>query len=523
MIRNVMMLQCWHLFVGSLCLMRATGEELHSEGLSSTSLLDVSSLSHLETLDSAEHGGEGYQEPDILQGLFHESHGSGFSSQETEESTILQSPQYFWEEEGKRMNVSKENTSWTHTDYPVPKSSHGTMQEGILERNLTPKETQETSTKWWSKDTRETIRGEVSSTTQAVVEEGTIQPSTQNEMAVQNLGYKEKSMFKTISTAPTSPMTKIPKKSTTHSPSWKHQPNFNVGSKQQLGPPVGSHGVPAGDSPGLNDEDDEDLLTHSSDVSQRQEETIFPKHVLTENHETTSQTVAPTDVSWGSEQVICKDWINLAGKNYVILNMSDDIDCEQFRWQKGQQLLSLLGAALSWRTESLQRDWVIALSKPNDNDNHLLMTITEEQHAIPIKDVFTALGDIKRNLAEIGIESYSSTADCQLRPNQPRSDYGKLFIVLVIIGSICVMIIIGGVVYICWQRRLPKLKSMLHFVENGCHDNPTLDVAMDGQAEMQEKKPSLNGGTSHPADGWENLINSGAKEECDPTEEDTHL
>lgn len=28
-----------------------------------------------------------------------------------------------------------------------------------------------------------------------------------------------------------------------------------------------------------------------------------------------------------SLQVICKDWSNLAGKNYIILNMSDNVDC----------------------------------------------------------------------------------------------------------------------------------------------------------------------------------------------------
>lgn len=26
-------------------------------------------------------------------------------------------------------------------------------------------------------------------------------------------------------------------------------------------------------------------------------------------------------------QVICKDWSNLAGKNYIILNMTENIDC----------------------------------------------------------------------------------------------------------------------------------------------------------------------------------------------------
>lgn len=34
----------------------------------------------------------------------------------------------------------------------------------------------------------------------------------------------------------------------------------------------------------------------------------------------------------------------------------------------------------------------------------------------------------------------------------------------------------------------------LRFVENGCHDNPTLDVASDGQHEMGKKKqPDSNG------------------------------
>ena len=30
-------------------------------------------------------------------------------------------------------------------------------------------------------------------------------------------------------------------------------------------------------------------------------------------------------------------------------------------------------------------------------------------------------------------------------------------------------------------------------MENGCHDNPMLDVTNDNQPEMQEKKPSTNG------------------------------
>lgn len=71
-----------------------------------------------------------------------------------------------------------------------------------------------------------------------------------------------------------------------------------------------------------------------------------------------------------------------------------------------------------------------------------------------------------------------------------------------------------------WQSHGEELR----FVENGCHDNPTLDVASDSQSEMQEKKPSVNGGsTINGPDSWDVLINKQASEEVDVFEEDTHL
>ncbi|KAK3536488.1 hypothetical protein QTP86_013809, partial [Hemibagrus guttatus] len=127
----------------------------------------------------------------------------------------------------------------------------------------------------------------------------------------------------------------------------------------------------------------------------------------------------------------------------------------------------------------------------------------------------------------IGIQNFSSVSTCHSRPSQTRSDYSKLFVVLVIIGSVCVIIIASGLIYICWQRRLPKMKSMsrgeeLHFVENGCHDNPTLDVTSDGQPEPQEKKHSTNGVPAGTG-AWQGMPNKSGKDEEDNQEEDTHL
>lgn len=58
----------------------------------------------------------------------------------------------------------------------------------------------------------------------------------------------------------------------------------------------------------------------------------------------------------------------------------------------------------------------------------------------------------------------------------------------------------------------------LHTVENGYHDNPTLEV-MEVQPEMQEKKTALNGEFN---DSWIVPIDNLMKDEV-PDEEDTHL
>lgn len=89
----------------------------------------------------------------------------------------------------------------------------------------------------------------------------------------------------------------------------------------------------------------------------------------------------------------------------------------------------------------------------------------------------------------------------------------------------------GGVAWAATGcAQLPLLLPQSHgeelrFVENGCHDNPTLDVASDSQSEMQEKQPSLNGGGAiNGPSSWSALMGSKRDpEDSDMFEEDTHL
>ncbi|NWR42771.1 PDXL2 protein, partial [Regulus satrapa] len=571
---------------GTLCLCLASSEDPTADGLTSTSLLEFAMMSHLEAMNSHEQTSPEAAEPDLAPGSLHAAPGSGFASEENEESKILQPPQYFWEDGGE-LNDSSLDLG-PATDYTFPASS----QKTLLKRNGTQIDNWEMAT---VQPPAEFVEPDLHTPFSTLEEEEGLLPIDHSRGAMENLQTsgpevassepvdQEDSFSLLFSTASARPgvvteaaiggqeedsvspgldlgssmgpgLLPVPSTFSTtvaaRSPSDSEElfePTVGwemlTEMEQTVETPVGT-ASPASSSPGTQTLPGSEQHPHSVSPWDRADEPA--PDPLWNDTESAAGTVAadrssspqagdarvamlPTELPWDSAQVICKDWSNLAGKNYIILNMSDNIDCEEFRLERGPQLLALVEDAFSRQAEGLQDRWLISLSKPNENDKHLLMTLAGEQGVIPTKDVLMALGDVKRSLAEIGIQNYSTTTSCQSHPNQTRSDYGKLFVVLVIIGSICAIIIVLGLIYNCWQRRLPKMKNMSHgeelrFVENGCHDNPTLDVASDSQSEMQEKKPSVNGGnTINGPDSWDVLINKQASEDVDVFEEDTHL
>ncbi|NXD37949.1 PDXL2 protein, partial [Copsychus sechellarum] len=574
---------------GTLCLCLASSEDPTADGLTSTSLLEFAVMSHLEAMNSHEQPSPEAAEPNLTPGSLHAAPGSGFASEENEESKILQPPQYFWEDGGE-LNDSSLDLG-PATDYTFPASS----QKALLKRNGTQVDNWEMGT---VQPPAEFVEPDLHTPFSTLEEEEGLLPIDHSRGGMESLqtsgpevtssepvdqedsfsllfstasarsgvvteaaiaGQEEDSISPGLDLGSSMGPGLLPVPSTfsttvaARSPSdseelfeptvgWE-MPTVLTEMEQTVEMPLGTPS-PSSSSPGTQalpgseqhplsvspwDRADEPALDPVWNDTETATEAGAAERSSSPQAGDARMAVLPTELPWDSAQVICKDWSNLAGKNYIILNMSDNVDCEEFRLERGPQLLALVEDAFSRQAEGLQDRWLISLSKPNENDKHLLMTLAGEQGVIPTKDVLMALGDVKRSLAEIGIQNYSTTTSCQSHPNQTRSDYGKLFVVLVIIGSICAIIIVLGLIYNCWQRRLPKMKNMSHgeelrFVENGCHDNPTLDVASDSQSEMQEKKPSVNGGnTINGPDSWDVLINKQASEDVDVFEEDTHL
>ncbi|KAM9334487.1 podocalyxin [Symphorus nematophorus] len=111
------------------------------------------------------------------------------------------------------------------------------------------------------------------------------------------------------------------------------------------------------------------------------------------------------------------------------------------------------------------------------------------------------------------------------------TDNKTLIAILASCGALLIMIVILAVCasqhrrpysenqrFLSFQSLQQHLTEELHTVENGYHDNPTLEV-MEVQPEMQEKKMALNGEFN---DSWIVPIDNLLKEDI-PDEEDTHL
>ncbi|XP_019716015.1 podocalyxin-like protein 2 [Hippocampus comes] len=252
--------------------------------------------------------------------------------------------------------------------------------------------------------------------------------------------------------------------------------------------------------------------------------------------------------------VVCVDWTQPSGHGYVILNMTHNLNCEEFRSDGGMHLLKTMERRFARRLKSPEGSWVIYLSKPTHQQRQMLMHVASEHGVMSTKELLNLLGEMRLSLNKVGIQDYSAPSTCPPRrsPSQ-RSDYSKLFVVLVVIGSICLAIITSGFIYICWKRRPPTAKTTfrgeeLRFVENGCHDNPTLDVAGDNHPDdrpqdrqeddedqkKKNKRPSTNGlvgggeGVCRDDDDddnphWQVFVNQAVAEEEEEEEEDTHL
>ncbi|KAM7421888.1 hypothetical protein PAMA_010109 [Pampus argenteus] len=79
-----------------------------------------------------------------------------------------------------------------------------------------------------------------------------------------------------------------------------------------------------------------------------------------------------------TQQVVCVDWSELTGRGYIILNMTQNLNCEEFRVDQGVRLLRIMEEVFARRMKSPEGSWVLYLSKPTHQQHQLLMNVASE-------------------------------------------------------------------------------------------------------------------------------------------------
>ncbi|XP_048196199.1 podocalyxin [Perognathus longimembris pacificus] len=183
------------------------------------------------------------------------------------------------------------------------------------------------------------------------------------------------------------------------------------------------------------------------------------------------------------------------------------------------KLVSLLCRSVKANFNPAQDECTIMLARVQESQAVAVKGITIETKLLP-KDVYERLRDKWDVLREAGV------SDMQLGNESPEVDEDHLSIPLIItiVCMACFLLLVAAV-YGCCHQRLSQRKDQqrlteeLQTVENGYHDNPTLEV-METTSEMQEKKVvNLNG---ELGDSWIVPLDNLTKDDFDE-EEDTHL
>ncbi|XP_078091954.1 podocalyxin [Mustelus asterias] len=202
------------------------------------------------------------------------------------------------------------------------------------------------------------------------------------------------------------------------------------------------------------------------------------------------------------------------------LTLKDYTNCKHFIQDKKEKLSKLLCNKLIER-ENLKffTHCEIKLSPEMKDSKKLNIDIL---FRVDERKLSKLLNDEEKSLKELGLQ-VTSPRRGDIEDPQTATELKKL-IAMVVTGSLLLLVFLSAIIYRCAQRKSQHKKDLclneeMHVVDNGCHDNPAMDI-IECESEMQEKANSKTS-CQENMDGWIVPIDSLTKNELE--EEDTHL
>uniref|UniRef100_A0A4W3IG56 Podocalyxin n=1 Tax=Callorhinchus milii TaxID=7868 RepID=A0A4W3IG56_CALMI len=207
-----------------------------------------------------------------------------------------------------------------------------------------------------------------------------------------------------------------------------------------------------------------------------------------------------------------------------ILFLNESTRCESFVRDKGDQLAKLLCREL--RKKYASTSYCEVYISPN-SANQKLLKIVDVVFKVNKEEISQSVEHLRSQLGMM-----NSSINTVLDTSSADALQTKKTVALSVTGILLLLICTFGTIYMCCQYRTKQTKPQYPNEEsqtrdNGCHDNPALDIS-ETQAEMQEKKGKLKNsflvlteGFGEETDSWITPLHN-SKDELEG-EEDTHL
>ncbi|XP_053263162.1 podocalyxin [Podarcis raffonei] len=230
--------------------------------------------------------------------------------------------------------------------------------------------------------------------------------------------------------------------------------------------------------------------------------------------------VAFPDTSFVAQTKIVCEKVVPPEDQAIILTLNQSTPCNSLEKSAAKNaLLNVLCKAVK-PTFNQSRDGCLARLASKDDPKYLAVLEVAVLTNSADKELFESLAAKMEELEKIGVKNITHGG----RSRDP--DIEDRFSMPLIITIVCMAasLLLGAAIYGCCHQRLSQRKDQqrlteeLQTMENGYHDNPTLEV-METSSEMQEKKVNLNG---ELGDSWIVPMDSLTKEDLED-EEDTHL
>nr|XP_013811902.1 PREDICTED: podocalyxin [Apteryx mantelli mantelli] len=238
----------------------------------------------------------------------------------------------------------------------------------------------------------------------------------------------------------------------------------------------------------------------------------------TSGHQTTSSRPGhqhPNDTF--QNEVICEDQVQ---NSWPIISLKEAKTCAEWKTLTlNGSLFKTFCSTARYAYDPSRDKCTVTLASPEPWSRQWAVRAVVHLHLDPEK-VFEELKEKRDELDKLGITNVTFHDEQLEEEIKDRFSTPLIITIITLAGSLLLVAAIYGC---CHQRFSHKkdqqrLTEELQTMENGYHDNPTLEV-METSSEMQEKKVNLNG---ELGDSWIVPLDTLMKDDLEE-EEDTHL